>query len=108
MHVKREDLYEKAYWHGEHPDVENPFADGVTAVDVSDIEDIPAADVAPVVHGYWSKVGGDLHSSGYPVACSRCHKYVFVHYKGSLGSLDGHDELFEAPVLCPHCGANMK
>lgn len=69
---------------------------------------VPAADVAPVVHGYWSKVGGDLHSSGYPVACSRCHKYVFVHYKGSLGSLDGHNELFEEPVLCPHCGANMK
>ena len=25
-------LVEKAYWHGEHPDVGNPFAEGVDAV----------------------------------------------------------------------------
>lgn len=44
-YIKREALYEKAYWHGEHPDVENPFPDGVDAVDIKDVDAIPAADV---------------------------------------------------------------
>ena len=44
-YIEREALYEKAYWHGEHPDVENPFPDGVDAVDIKDVDAIPAADV---------------------------------------------------------------
>ena len=47
-YIKREALYEKAYWHGEHPDVGNPFPDGVDAIDIEDVDAIPAADVAPV------------------------------------------------------------
>lgn len=52
-YIEREALYEKAYWHGEMPDVGNPYAEGVEAVDISDVDAIPAADVAPVVHGRW-------------------------------------------------------
>lgn len=48
-YIEREALIELAYWHGEHPDFNNPFPDGVDAVDTSDIEAIPAADVAEVV-----------------------------------------------------------
>ena len=48
-YIEREALYEKAYWHGEHPDVGNPFPDGVDAIDIKDVDAIPAADVAPVV-----------------------------------------------------------
>ena len=48
-YIDREALYEKAYWHGEHPDVGNPFPDGVDAIDIKDVDAIPAADVAPVV-----------------------------------------------------------
>lgn len=44
-YIERKLLYELAYWHGEHPDVGNPYGDGVDAVDISDIEKIPAADV---------------------------------------------------------------
>ena len=47
-YIDREALYEKAYWHGEHPDVGNPFPDGVDAIDIKDVDAIPAADVAPV------------------------------------------------------------
>lgn len=47
-YIEREALYEKAYWHGEHPDVGNPFPDGVDAIDIKDVDAIPAADIAPV------------------------------------------------------------
>ena len=35
-------LVEKAYWHGEHPTVDRLFAEGVDAVDVSDIDNAHA------------------------------------------------------------------
>ena len=56
------------------------------------IEDAPAADVAPVVHGRWMKRrnGGTL--------CSRCGHYT--RYKGQV--LD----MSEA-IACPWCGAKM-
>jgi len=78
-YIEREALYEKAYWHGETPDVENPYSEGVEAVDVSDIDNIPAADVAPVVHGRW-----------VDVTCTNC------------GQVD-----FSKPNYCPNCGAKM-
>ena len=52
-YIDREALYEKAYWHGEHSDVGNPFPEGVDAIDIKDVDAIPASDVAPVVHGQW-------------------------------------------------------
>ena len=56
------------------------------------IDDAPAADVAPVVHGRWMKRrnGGTL--------CSRCGHYT--QYKGQV--LD----MSEA-IACPWCGAKM-
>ena len=56
------------------------------------IEILPAADVAPVVHGRWMKRrnGGTL--------CSRCGHYT--QYKGQV--LD----MSEA-IACPWCGAKM-
>lgn len=44
-------LIEKAYWHGEHPDVGNLFPEGVDAVDVSDIDEATAIEAVPVRHG---------------------------------------------------------
>lgn len=56
------------------------------------IEALPAADVAPVVHGRWMKhiKGGTL--------CSRCGSYT--QHKGDV--LD----MSEA-IACPWCGAIM-
>lgn len=54
---------------------------------------IPAADVAPVVHGRWVSVAGKRDR-----ICSRC-----LHnepYKNA----DDDAEVFE---FCPHCGAKM-
>ena len=72
------------------------------------IKSIPAADVVERKRGEWERVQGDIHSSGYPVRCTECGKYHFVHYRGSLGGLYAHDELFTEPPLCPHCGADMR
>ena len=48
-YIEREALLEKAYWHGKMPDFDNLYPDGVEAVDVADIDEIPAADVVAVV-----------------------------------------------------------
>ncbi len=58
-----------------------------------DFYSIPAADVAPVVHGRWVSVAGKRDR-----ICSRC-----LHnepYKNA----DDDAEVFE---FCPHCGAKM-
>ena len=48
-YISREAALALRYWHGKHPNFDNPNPDGVDAVDVSDIEAIPAADVVEVV-----------------------------------------------------------
>lgn len=58
-----------------------------------ELKKIPAADVAPVVHGRWVSVAGKRDR-----ICSRC-----LHnepYKNA----DDDAEVFE---FCPHCGAKM-
>ena len=86
-YIKREALYEKAYWHGEHPDVGNPFQDGVDAIDIEDVDAIPAADVAPVRHGRWlSQVV--LGQKAWD--CSECKTLGSPHWK-----------------WCPVCGCMM-
>ena len=61
-------------------------------VSESDIKDIPAADVAPVVHGWWidTEFYGPHHMT--IVQCSACKNE-------SEGSLDD--------AFCPMCGAKM-
>ena len=66
--------------------------DGGDNAVVSDFEAIPAADVAPVVHGQWIDNG----ANGYKWAfvCSRC------------GYVDGHP-FDDRHNFCPNCGARM-
>lgn len=92
-YIEREALYEKAYWHGEHPDVGNPFPDGVDAIDIEDVDAIPAADVAPVRHGRWVH---EHISEGYAwVICSECEAVI-------------HKILINKRLnYCPNCGAKM-
>lgn len=92
-YIEREALYEKAYWHGEHSDVGNPFPDGVDAIDIEDVDAIPAADVAPVRHGQWVH---EHISEGYAwVICSECEAVI-------------HKILINKRLnYCPNCGAKM-
>ena len=85
-YIDREALYEKAYWHGEHPDVGNPFPDGVDAIDIEDVDAIPAADVAPVRHGRW------LHRKNGVAYCSECEV----------------DTVEDETNYCPNCGCKME
>ena len=82
-------LVEKAYWHGEHPSVDDLFAEGVDAVDVSDIDNAPTIEAEPVRHGYW--MCGDYYDIGD--VCSECD----------------WDSGMVNPTLryCPNCGAKM-
>ena len=88
-YIDREALYEKAYWHGEHPDVDNPFPDGVDAIDIEDVDTIPAADVAPVRHGRW--IYDKKAQRSY---CSVCKGYFY----GATNSPMSY---------CPNCGTKM-
>ena len=58
------------------------------------IDSIPAADVAPVVHGRWSDAGfGELPKHApYGWACSVC------------GGISFNNEY----IYCPNCGAKME
>lgn len=77
---------------GEHSLIERVFADGVYAV----IENAPAADVAPVVHGRWEHDGGDFSDIW---KCTACGEDWFFEY-------DPTDA--DTPVkYCPDCGARM-
>ena len=88
-YIDREALYEKAYWHGEHPDVDNPFPDGVDAIDIEDVDAIPAADVAPVRHGRWI-----YDKKAQRPYCSVCKGYFY----GATNSPMSY---------CPNCGTKM-
>lgn len=95
-YIEREALYEKAYWHGEHPDVSNPFPDGVDAIDIKDVDAIPAADVAPVRHGRWIEPSR-LYYGAKQYECSLCYSDTFWN-KHSITVKYSH---------CPNCGAIM-
>ena len=71
-YIEREALYEKAYWHGEHPNLDNPFPDGVDAIDIKDVDAIPSADVVPVRHGRWIKGGYACGETEWQ--CSACQE----------------------------------
>ena len=89
-YIEREALYEKAYWHGEHSDVGNPFPDGVDAIDIKDVDAIPAADVAPVRHGEWEIVVGSNGKEYMVCTCCRVSQ-----------------DLTGVFTYCPNCGAKM-
>ena len=95
-YIERKALYEKAYWHGEHPDVGNPFPDGVDAIDIEDVDAIPAADVAPVRHGRWIEPSR-LYYGAKQYECSLCCSDTFWK-KHSITEKYPH---------CPNCGARM-
>lgn len=64
------------------------------------IDEVPAADAAPVVCGQWVDFCGDI-------VCSVCgaHYNDEIVYMYQSGSKD--DERFTGLEYCPHCGARM-
>lgn len=87
-------LIEKAYWHGEHPDVGNPFPEGVDAVDVSDIDNAPTIEAEPVRYGRWIHTDLAAHWHGKD-ECSECTYHE--KDRSDLSHLN----------FCPNCGCKM-
>ena len=68
------------------------------------MEDIPAADVRPVVRGNWLPYEfGDYHWHKCSV-CGVADKFIETVYR--KGFID--TELFSVRNFCPHCGADMR
>ena len=81
-------LVEKAYWHGEHPTVDRLFAEGVDAVDVSDIDNAPTIEAEPVRHGRWER------TSDGAARCTACKRKMNPSQYGY--------------AFCGLCGAKME
>lgn len=64
------------------------------------LETVPAADVAPVVHGRWLREEPSDPESD--VICSNCQS-MFDYIDGVCYLVVGH----ELPYYCPNCGAIM-
>lgn len=66
-----------------------------TGIPLSDLVDIfaeiPAADVAPVVHGRWGTGRFNLETGNYEEQCTRCRNFSKEYGK----------------PYCPNCGAKM-
>lgn len=75
---------------------DNEIADGFRdCIDL--IDDSPAADVAPVVHGRWI-----WHERYFEYECSACKcRFDFNNTYGIF------DHTFENGDYCPNCGARM-
>ena len=87
-YISREAAIELGYWHGEKPTVDNPFPDGVDAVDTVDIENLPAADIPEPKYGSWSVAIG--YDPKRAFQCSECSRMAY-----------------EPSNYCPYCGASM-
>ena len=63
------------------------------------VEETPAADVTPVVHGYWTPIGDSNMAQ-----CSQCNELFDT---GDTGGQEGFDLFCGFYKFCPCCGARM-
>lgn len=89
-YISRESAINAFYWLGlgGHNIVEQVFSEGIRAI----ISDIPAADVAPIVHGHW--VAKRCVCGETEFECSVCHE---TEWRTSISRFKS----------CPFCGALM-
>ena len=105
-HISRE-----AAWNGIYNCPTKTDADGYIWVRTKDvahmIDDIPAADVRPVVQGEWEKHEDfDPYGGGRFVewVCSECDKRL----RGDWVLINPHIEKTPTDNFCPNCGADMR
>lgn len=85
--ISRDEAISSAYWHGDNATWDNPYPDGVEAVDVADLVALPS--VCPEQKtGKWICIAGD-------VICSECKFEVNDPFYLGRG------------VACPNCGTPM-
>lgn len=69
---------------------------GITYLHVSDIDNMPAADVAPIVYGKW--IIPHWRNSTYCAYCSVCGE------EAQYGEYKGVQKYYK---FCPYCGAKI-
>lgn len=99
-YIKREDAIARSYrFYWRSGSLSNPV------VSVKNLKDIPAADVAPVVHG--TNIGEDYDDCDQFV-CSNCgielQDWTRVERDLDDGEITHHEYTFR---YCPNCGAKM-
>ena len=72
--------------------------DGCSAKNLQSISDMPAADVAPVVHGEWLRSDDDWNSLT-TIQCSICGEEWYFETDDDVSLLNYKH--------CPNCGARM-
>lgn len=84
------------------------------------LDEVPAADVRPVVHGEWKNAhpSSPLLDGGGPPYCSVCGKEAPLRsvevnqWKLERGSLSGPEVVYKTKCFlsnfCPNCGADMR
>ena len=94
--ISRQAAIALAYFHGEPATWDDPMPDGVDAVDVADLEKLPAVQIEPKT-GRWifEKGDGETCVDGY--ICSACGSsyHTKVPYWSEF-------------KFCPNCGAFME
>lgn len=77
---------------------------GIVTLHVSDIDAMPSADVAPVVHGKWvyNKNANDWGIGGY--VCSECQNKNNNLPCNRVKSV----RMFSGAKYCPECGAKIR
>ena len=94
-HIRREDAIKIAERYGLANGSVLGRHTGLADCIASEISGLPAADVAPVVHGKWYLLDDCANAGMYCSVCSRrVHREEFAYKK--LRS-----------KYCPHCGAKM-
>lgn len=71
--------------------LKNPYLFNITQRIFDIISEIPAADVAPVVHGRWDTGRFNLETGNYEEQCTHCRNF---------------SKEYDKPY-CPNCGAKM-
>ena len=74
---------------------------------MGDVDDAPAADVAPVRHGRWV-FGKDLPYSWGQILKNKYHLYCSECLEQAFNRSEDNDPDFDVDTsYCPNCGANM-
>lgn len=100
--ISRQAAMALAYFHGRTATWDNPTPDGVNAVDVADLEELPAVQIE-LRHGYW--IADNARPKSILYRCSVCRE---IAHDRPYGSLKREPKKTCKMKYCPHCGAKME